>query len=41
MTSGKDFRFTFCVTPNAIPFLFGASKTVQLTFFKDSKKNGF
>ncbi len=41
MTSGKDFRFAFCVTQYAINDLSGAAKTVQLTLFKDSKKNGF
>ncbi len=41
MTTGKDFRFVFCVTSYAINDLSGAGKTVQLTLFKNSKKNGF
>lgn len=41
MTSGQDFRLAFCVPSMAINNLTGATKTVQLTMFKNSKKNGY
>lgn len=41
MTTGKNFRMAFCIPPNTFKFLVGASKTVQLTYFKQSKKNGY
>jgi len=41
MTTGKDFRFTFCVPSAALSYITGANKTVQISFFKQSKKNGY
>ena len=40
MTTGKDFRLTFCVAASSWNLIAGANKTVQITFFKQSKKNG-
>ena len=41
MTTSKDFRLTFCVPSSSWNMIAGANKTVQITFFKQSKKNGF
>lgn len=38
MTTGRNFRFSFCVPGAAISAIAGANKTAQITFFKKSKK---
>lgn len=39
MKTGKSMRLAFCVDPTAAnTHLTGATKTVQLTFYKYSKK---
>lgn len=41
MITGQDFRFSFCVHSAALKYLTGTSKSVKLSFYKNSKKNGF
>lgn len=41
MTTGKDCRFSFCVPKSSINAIAGANKTVQITIFKNSKRNGY
>lgn len=41
MVSGKSFSFAFCVNPYEMNSIVGATKIAQLTFFKQSKKNGY
>ncbi len=41
ITTSKDFRLALCVPSVSIAALTGAAKSVQLTFFKQSKKGGF
>ena len=41
MTTSKDFRMTFCVPSPSWSLIAGANKKVKITFFKNSKRNGF
>jgi hypothetical protein len=41
MITGQDCRIAFCTSTQAMKLLTGTSKSVKLTFFKNSKKNGF
>jgi hypothetical protein len=41
MITGVDVKAVVCVSANAIPFLTGATKTVDLKFYSYSALNGY
>ncbi len=41
MTTSENLRFSFCIPSSGIAAIIGANKTVQITFFTKSKKNGY